>query len=165
MATNGDISDLDTLLFGGKPLIPLRPSYRLTNPNGVIQTQIAGGASRQRKKFFNGTYLVSSTYELDEFALDWIQVFFQKNEGKKFIAHLAADRPIVEPYVVQVVSEWQFPDYSGFRGQLTVEYEVFQARNQCLDNFLYEVYPCWGSDIGCVLSGFGEIVERMPNAN
>lgn len=165
MATKGDVSDLEVLMFGGKPFIPLQNTYSVTNPNGVIQTQLSGGASRQRKKFYNGTYIIPVTYELDQAGLDFMQLFFGRNEGKKFIAHLAADRPIVEPYVVQVVGDWSYPDYVGFRGQLSVEYEVYSARDKCLDDLLSQLYPCMGSAVAYISCGYKRIVERMPNAD
>ena len=53
MATKGDISDLDVLMYGGVPLKPLRDSFTRRRTSGVTQSEMEGGLTRQRKKFYN----------------------------------------------------------------------------------------------------------------
>lgn len=163
MATKGDISDLDVLKFGGKPLVPLVSGFNRIRRSGVIRSDVAGGTTRQRKKYFNMPHVADVTFYLRSTAAqDYIQLFINKNEGKKFICHLAADRPIVEPYVVQAVNEWQHVEVSAVDGTVTCQFEIFSVRDECLDQFMFDLYPCMGDDLYCIINGMGEIVERMP---
>ena len=165
MATKGDISDLDTLMFGGKPMIPLVSGFGRARVPGTIESTNPGGATRQRRKYHGSVYTAKASFYLrDAFMQDYVKSFFQFNEGKKFICHLSADRPIVEPYVVQVVGEWNDEYVSAIDGKLTVNIEIFPARDIELDEFLNGVYPVAGDEIGNWLLGFKKIVLEMPNA-
>lgn len=165
MATKGDISGLPVLQFGGVPLVPQVRGYSRRNGINTVQSDVAGGATRQRKKRFGSTHRVTATFYGDTALVDYLQLFFYDNEGAKFICHLQADRPIVEPYVVQVVSGWDQPSATAVDGEFRVTMEVFPARDKCLDEFLRVAYPCMGSDLCAILRGYGEIVRRMPNGN
>lgn len=163
MATKGDVSNLDTLLFGGEPMIPLVSGFSRYRRNGVIQSDVQGGSTRQRKKFFNNPHIASATFWLETPAQqDYIQLFFERNEGKYFICHLAADRPLIEPYVVQVVSDWENDYVSAKDGTLTVTLEIVSARDEALDEFLFPMYEAIGSDLYDVLICFKKIVLAMP---
>lgn len=164
MATKGDISDLDVLVFGKQPLIPLVSGFSRNRRSGVVQSSAAGGATRQRKKFYGTVYEARAKFYLETPAQQaFIKQFFERNEGKRFICHLAADRPVVEPYVVQVISEWNDSYVSAVDGELSVTLEIFSVRTDpCLDDFLYEMYQCLGDDVYCVLKGITEVVEELP---
>lgn len=163
MATKGDVSDLDILQFGGAPLVP-RSSASRKRKTGLVQSDVVGGLTRQRKKYFNQPYEMECEFYLEDvFMQDYLKSFFEKNEGRKFICHLAADRPIVEPYVVQVISDWQDADVTSIYATLTVTLEIYPARDAELDELLIDLYPVVGSDIYNWLNGFNEIVEAMPN--
>lgn len=165
MATKGDISDLDVLWFGGKPMVPVVSGFSRVRRSGVVQSQAAGGATRQRKKFYGTVYEARVKFYLGTPAQQaYIKQFFERNEGKRFICHLSADRPVVEPYVVQVISEWEDSYVSAVDAELSATIEIFSVRTDpCLDDFLYEMYGCLGDDLYCVLTGITEIVTRkMP---
>ncbi len=49
MATKGDVSGLDVLMFGGEPLIPMLSGLRTSRRSGVVQSESSGGMVRQRK--------------------------------------------------------------------------------------------------------------------
>ena len=165
MATKGDVSDLDTLLFGGKPMVPTVNNFNRARRPGTVETDLPGGATRQRKKYFGTVYTANATFFLDDvFMQDYVKSFFTKNEGEKFICYLSADRPIVEPYVVQVLGPWTDDYVSQADGSMSVEMEIFSAKDYELDDFLNGVYPVVGSDITTWLAGFEEIVIRMPDA-
>ena len=98
MATKGNVSDLDVLIYGGKPLVPLVSGFNRHRKSGVVRSNVSGGTTRQRKKYFNMPHVASVTFYLGSAsAQDFIQSFINRNEGKKFICYLSADRPIVEP--------------------------------------------------------------------
>lgn len=166
MATKGDISDLDVLQFGGKPMIPqvAQGGFSRTRKSGVVRTDSAGGASRQRKKYFGTTHIAEVTFYLETAQQqDYMELFSVENEGKKFICHLSADRPLVEPYVVQIISDINFSETNAKDGIATMTLEIFPARDQVLDDWLYNYYQILGSDLSGYLLGFGEIVKAMPN--
>jgi len=163
MATKGDISDLNVLLYGGQPMVPLVEGFTRSRQSGVVRSDVAGGASRQRKKYFGTTHIASATFYLRSPAqMDYIQLFINNNEGKRWICHLAADRPLVEPYVVQALTDWNHVEVNALRGTVTVQLEIFSARNECLDETLGVLYPCIGDDICEYLTSFGTMTEGWP---
>ncbi len=128
MATKGDISGLDTLMFGGEPMVPQVSGFSRFRKSGVIQSGATGGARRQRKKFFNMPHEASATFYLETVGMmDYMQSFINDNEGKKFICHLAADNAAVEPYVVQVISEWEFTEVNAVESTVGCQLEIFST--------------------------------------
>lgn len=166
MATKGDISGLDVLLFGDVPMVPLVDSFTRVRRSGVVQSDTQGGLTRQRKKFYNQPYTASVTYRLETVEQqDFIKIFFERNEGKKFIAYLSADRPITEPYVVQVVSDWSDPFASGVDGDTTVTLEIVSVRDSELDDILFPIYQQYGADYIDMIDGFEYYVKAMTETN
>lgn len=165
MATKGDISDLKVLMFGGKPMIPQVAigGFSRVKKSGVVSSDTAGGSTRQRKKYFGNVHVADVTFYLENAQQqDYMELFVNQNEGKKFICYLAADRPIIEPYVVQVVSEYQFGDVNSKDSTVSMTMEIFSVRDDLLDEFLLELYPVLGPDLYPWLLGLHEIVEAMP---
>ena len=163
MATKGDISDLDVLKFGGKNMIPVVSGFSRVRVSGIVQSDVSGGTTVQRKKYYNMPYVCGASFYLDdEFMQDFIKTFFSRNEGKYFICYMKADRPIIEPYVVQVISEWEDSYVSAVDGSLTVTLEVVSVRDLDLDDFLYNVYSEVGSDLYNWLLGYKSIVNAIP---
>jgi hypothetical protein len=164
MATTGDITGLDVLVYGGKNIVPqvAQGGYSRQRQSGVVGSEISGGATRQRKKYYGGTHIAEAAFYLETAQQqDYFELFVLRNEGKKFICHLAADRPIVEPYVVQFVGDVQFTEVNAKDSIASVTLEIFMARDPVLDSFLYELYPVWGDDMLYVLRSLREIVEAI----
>ena len=165
MATKGDVSDLDVLMFGGNALVPLVSGFNRVRRSGVVRSDVSGGTTRQRKKYFNMPHIADVTFYLrSPMVQDFIQSFINRNEGKKFICHLSADRPIVEPYVCQAIGDWQHVEVSAVEGTVTCQFEIFSTSEVCLDEFIYNSYACMGEDMHCIISGMSEIVEKMPES-
>lgn len=165
MATKGDISDLDELFFGGKPIVPLVSGFSRTRRSGVIRSDVTGGSIRQRKKFFNMPHIADVSFYLRSAAAqDFIQAFINRNEGKKFICHLSADRPIVEPYVVQALGDWRHVEVNALNGTVSCQFEIFSTSELVLDQFSYDYYSHMGDDMYGIITGLSEIVEKMPTS-
>lgn len=165
MATKGDISGLDVLVFGGKPIVPqvAQGGFERVKTSGVVRSAAAGGASRQRKKYFGNTHIAEVTFYLETAQQqDYMEMFINRNEGKRFICHLAADRPIVEPYVVQLDSDVTFSDVNAKDATASMTLEIFSARDPVLDDWLYELYQSIGDTVGAYVNGFKDIVKAMP---
>lgn len=164
MGTKGDISDLDVLMFGCKPKVPLVSGFNRSRRSGVALSDVAGGASRQRKRYFGTVHDATANFYLRSAAeQDFIQSFINRNEGKKFICYLAADRPIVEPYVVQAIGDWSHVEVNKVEGTVSIQLEIFSTKEPCLDEFLYVFYSGAGDDLYDILNGFEEIIEAMPD--
>lgn len=162
MALKGDASDLDTLAFGGKPLVPLVSGFSKHRRSGVIQSSVPGGMTRQRLKYYNNPHVAEATFYLETGAQqDFIQMFFNRNEGKKFICHLAADNSTVEPYVVQVIGDWKLPYNSSQDAQLSVTLEIVPSRSFCYDEFIYDMGQCLGDELGCMMQELEYLVRRF----
>lgn len=165
MATKGDISDLKVLMFGGKPMVPQVAigGFSRTKNTGVVNSDTSGGATRQRKKYFGNVHVAEVTFYLETAQQqDYMELFVNQNEGKRFICYLAADRPIVEPYVVQVISQYQYADINAKDSGVSMTMEIFSVRDTYLDEFLLDMYPALGSDFYPWLLGLHDIVELMP---
>ncbi len=163
MATKGDISDLDELIYGGEPLIPLLSGFSRRRTSGIVQSDVRGGLTRQRKKFYNQAYTAEATYRLDTPGMqDFIKSFFERNEGSRFVAYLRADRPILEPYVVQVISDWEDDYASALDATMTVTLEIVSVREPGLDDLIFPMYKELGDDMYDVLIGLGGIVKAIP---
>lgn len=165
MATKGDISDLKVLMFGGKPMVPQVAigGFSRTKKSGVINSDTMGGATRQRKKYYGNVHVADVTFYLEDAQQqDYMELFINQNEGKRFICYLAADRPVVEPYVVQVVSDYQFSDVNAKDATVAMTMEIFSVRDDLLDEFLMDLYSVIGSGLNSWLLGLREIVEEMP---
>lgn len=163
MALKGDTTGLDTLLWGGEPWIPLLSGFSGSRRTGVRQSTFEGGKTRQRKKFYNQPRVKEATFYAESQAQqDYFMSFSERNEGKPFICHLHGSRPIVEPCVVQVISDWEEDLTSSIDGEFTVTLEITHVRDQCLDDFLFPMYQCVGDDIYCVLSGIVELALKAP---
>lgn len=166
MATKGDISDLDEFIFGGEPILPLLNGFSRVRVSGVVQSDVEGGLTRQRKKFYNQPYQANVSYDLATPAMqDFIKMFFERNEGKKFVAWLRADRPILEPYVVQVVSDWEDVYASAIDGTLSVTMEIVSVRDTALDDVVFPLYQLYGNDFQTYLDAFKPIVQAMPEGD
>ena len=75
---------------------------------------------------------------------------------------MSADRPIVEPYVVQAVGEWQHPEVNAIEGTVTCQFEIFSTKETILDEFLQAEYTVNGDDTTLVILEYPKIVEKMP---
>lgn len=159
----GDTSDLDTLIYGGKPLVPLVSGFGRKRRSGVVRNSVQAGLSRQRKKFYGNVYEAQATFRMDSPGMqDFLKIFFERNEGKRFICHLSADRPIVEPYVVQVIGEWEDTEVTALDANLNVTLEIVSVREPCLDDYLFTLYQCRGDDLYCIFDNINKSVARLP---
>jgi hypothetical protein len=163
MATKGDISDLNELVFGGKYMIPTVDGFNRIRKSGVITSNTAGGASRQRKKYHNMPHSANVTFCLDSAAQqDYMQLFIDENEGKYFICHLAADRPLVEPYVCQAIGDWTHIEVNSKQGKVTCVFEIISVRDIYLDDFLKQTYSCMGDDLCDFLTSLEDLIKEVP---
>ncbi|HFU0228944.1 TPA: hypothetical protein ACGTRQ_003542 [Vibrio parahaemolyticus] len=163
MATKGDVSGLDVLMFGGEPLIPMLSGLRTSRRSGVVQSESSGGMVRQRKKYYGNSYVAEATFMLKNLmAQDYMKSFSRKNEGKKFICYLRADRPLIEPYVVQVTSEWPDQLVSKKSASVTVTLEIDSVNCSKLDDILMALYQCLGNDTAEVLELANNGVLSLP---
>lgn len=165
MAIKGDVTGLDELIFKGEPMIPLVDDYSGYRRSGVVRSSMDGGLTRQRKKTYNNPLVYSVSFYLDTPQhQDYFAMFALRNEGKKFICHLRGSRPIVEPFVVQVISDWEEVLATAVDGRYQMEMEIIDVRDTCLDDFLFPMYQCAGEDLYDILDGIIDIAERVPEA-
>lgn len=165
MAINGDATGLETLMFGGKPIVPqvAQGGFSRVKQQGVIVSNVAGGAGRIRRKYHGGVHVANVTFYLETAQhQDFMELFLERNAGKRFICHLAADRPIIEPYVVQIVSDSTFSEVTAVDATVSMTLEVFSARDRQLDEWLAASYPVYGDDLYGLINSYREIVELMP---
>ena len=146
MALIGDTSELDTLLYGGKYMLPEAASYTMTTPWGVVSSDVSGGFVRQQLQFFNSPAQVQVVYRcVTKARVDFLKAFIRLHEGLPFIAALAVDTDTVEPYVVDIVGAptWQ---ENGFSGTCTLTYQVQPTPNADYDEFLQWSCAALGDD-------------------
>lgn len=162
MALKGDVTGLDTLLFGGKPMVPLIRGNSKQMISGVISTRFQGGATRQRVKYYNNNHIMEASFYLESPTQQaFMKLFENRNQGKHFICYLSADSANVEPYVVQVVSEWVYSENTAKDAYLNVTLEITPSRSFCYDNFIYDMTVCTGSELGCILLSLKTLVRSF----
>lgn len=164
MATKGDISDLAVLMFGGKPIIPQVAigGYSRSRRSGVINSDTTGGATRQRKKYFNGVHVAEVTFYLETPSMqDYFEMFMVQNEGKRWICHLQADRPLIEPYVVQAITDAQYSNVTAKDATVSIQIEIYSVRDPELDAYLIEQYQTIG-DLSEWYNAWREVVKEIP---
>lgn len=165
MATKGDISDLEHLKFGGRYFVP-RINASQVKRLGIVQSDTGPGLTRSRKKFFSTPYEQSVTYRFSSAQeMDFWRIFMTRNEGKYFIGYTSADRPIVEPYVMKVISDWSESDLTRVDGKLTVTLEVVSVRDAVLDQLLFDLYQNYGDNNWLVWDLWEKILKAAPNGN
>lgn len=165
MAIKGDVTGLDELIYQGEPMIPLVSDFSGARRSGVIQSDMNGGRTRQRKKFYNNPLVKSVSFYLETTQQqDFFALFALRNEGKPFICHLRGSRPIVEPHVVQVISDWEETLATAVDGVYEMQMEIIDVRDECLDEFLFPMYQCSGDNLYGVLSGIIDVAKGAPKA-
>ena len=146
MALIGDTTGLSTFA-----LTPEQSGYSLTMADGTTISDISGGLAVKRLQFINAPAEVSCTYVcVSQAAVQYAKGFFRQNMAFKFIANLAIDSYVVEPYVCQLVGTPQWEE-TGFNGRVKVKLQVQPAPDRCYEQFLIDFYPCWGENIGCII--------------
>lgn len=162
MGLKGDITGLEVLQFK-TPLIPRANSYGGTRKSGVVTSNMGFGASRQRRKYRGNIGEYQAVFLLETpMQIDYFRGFINRNEGRKFICHLSYDRPCVEPYVVQVVSDWDESDITAISMEVSVTLQVYGTRNKCLDEFLAFMYSCLGGDFIDAMLIERQAVKAIP---
>jgi hypothetical protein len=142
MALSGDTSDLDELIYGGSPVLPEQNSYSVTTPGGVVRSDVDGGLPKSQLQFYNKPHLASATYiGLDGFKIAYLENFFERHRGQKFIAHLLVLSGEVEPFVVQFVGEPSFSK-TGFSGSCQISYEVQPGIDRCYQQSMLDLGQC-----------------------
>ncbi len=154
---------METLIFNNEPLVPLVSGFTRSRNSGVIQNEANAGTRRQRKKYFDSPHLASVSFYLDSPELvDYFTTFIRDNEGEMFNCYLAADRPIVETYLVQAISEWQFTTVDRETTIVSCQLEISSFKIPVLDHFLNAMYSTRGEDVYEIVKRLVEIVEVMP---
>lgn len=162
MALKGDTSGLDTLHFG-EPIIPRANSFTGNRKNTVVTSSSTFGFSKQRRKYKGNVGLYNAVFLLDTPAMiDYFRVFIERNIGKKFICHLSYDRPCVEPYVVQAVSDYVESDITSQFLEVSVTLEIYGTRAECLDVWLFDHYTCLGNDFYQTLYLSDKAIKKLP---
>ena len=162
MALTGDTSELDVLMYGGEEKLPEQSSYTLTLQTGVISSSYAGGMDSQEIQFLDSPYNVSCTYEaMDGFEINYLNEFFNRNRGQKFIATLLVGGEL-EQFVVQRTNDAK-PKMTGFNGSISVTYQVVPAVDRCWQQTIFDWGQCMrGPDIAAVWCGCNTGVELWP---
>ncbi len=142
--------------------MPLVAGFSRVRRSGVVKSEISNKTAATRKKYYNMPHITNVSFYLDSTEKqDYIQTFINSNEGKKFICHLSADRPIVEPYVVQAIDKWSHREVTAISAMVSCRFEVFSTKTPELDEALVAIYSVYGDDFHDILLNY-PIVEIMP---
>lgn len=163
MALRGDTSDLDRLVYGGKPVLPERDSYSVRLRGGVVSSDISGGLTKQMVQFTNAPYSVSVNYKgLDQGKATWLSNFFDKRRGERFIATLLIGGTELEEFVVQQISDATFKT-SGINGSISLTLQVEPAVDNCFIDWADWAYQCSAPQEWCqIFNNTKEGVEVWP---
>ena len=159
MALVGDTSDLDTLMYGGYPMLPERDSYSFTDSFGVEQTDISGGFVRQSLLYFNAPYQVDVKYNLvTAQRYNYLKMFIDAHKAIPFIAYMCLDSIEVEPYVVDIIDapEWET---TGFSGTCKLSLQVQPSPDYDYRDFVLNFAPEYGD----YFAEFADLINQTVN--
>lgn len=164
MAIVGDVTGLSELIYGGSPVLPEKNSYSVKIPGGVIRSDLDGGLPKSQLQFFNKSYTCSVNYvALDGFKIAYLENFFERNRGQKFLAYFLISSGAVEPFVCQFVGEPSFSK-TGFNGSASVSYEVEPGIDRCYQAAMLDLGSCLtGGQIVYTKNTLREAIEAKPN--
>lgn len=140
------------MIYGGKPLLPLRSGYKPEIPRSVVETTLPGGPSSQRRVTATPITSITVQYLLTScFMIEWYKAWYRREtlEGAKpFTARLAVDNAVYADYTVQFAAPPRIQS-QGYRALLTVQYEVLNRVTDA-DNCEYlVVYDALGNCSTC----------------
>jgi len=162
MALTGDTSDLERLIYGGKPILPEQQSYSVETPDGTVVSSVPGGLPKTSVQYFNQPYKVSVTYKsLDGFKALYLEDFFTRHQGQAFIANLLIGNTETEEFVVKYLGTSKHSK-TGFNGSMSIDLIVEPSIDRCFQAFLAEYAPCMGSDTAPVFCYANLGIKALP---
>lgn len=162
MALSGDTSDLERLVYGGKPILPEQQSYSVQSPDGTIVSSVGGGMPKTAIQYFNQPYKVSVTYKsLDGFKALYLEDFFTRHQGQAFIAELLIGNTETEEFVVKYLGSTK-QSKTGFNGSMSIDLIVEPAIDRCFQQFIAEFAPCMGSDTATIFCYANLGIKALP---
>ena len=75
---------------------------------------------------------------------------------------MEADRPLIEPYVVQAVDEWSESSIDIEGSSISTTFEVVSVRDRDLDNAIFPLYQFYGHELGYAVSLYYDLTKWMP---
>lgn len=158
----GDTSDLDRLIYGGKPVLPEQQSYSTTTPDGTVVSSVPGGLPKSQLQYLNQPYKVSVTYKsLDGFKSAYIENFFALHQGQAFIASLLIGGTETEEFVVKYLGDTKH-SRTGFNGSVSVDLIVEPAIDRCFQSVIQGWGACLGGDTAQVWLDTNEAIKALP---
>ena len=162
MALSGDTSDLERLVYGGKPILPEKQSYSVKTQDGTVISSVAGGLPKSQLQYFNQPYKVSVTYvSLDGFKAVYLEDFFNRHQGQAFIANLLIGNTETEEFVVKYLGSTN-QSKTGFNGSMSIDLIVEPAIDRCFQQFIAEFAPCMGSDTATIFCYANLGIKALP---
>lgn len=147
------------MIYGEKPLLPLRDGYNPQIPNATDTLKLPGGVSQMRRVTVRPITSVKAQYLLTSCEMiRWYKAWYRREtlEGAlSFTARLAVDNALFADYTVQFNSPPSII-HNGYRGLLRVSYDVLSRDPQDDCDFL-AVYDEYGNCSTCAL-------EELSNA-
>ena len=162
MALRGDTSDLERLVYGGKPILPEQQSYSVETQDGTVISSVPGGLPKTALQYFDQPYKTSVTYNsLDGFKALYLEDFFNRHQGQAFIANLLIGNTETEEFVVKYLGTSKH-NKTGFNGSMSIDLIVEPAIDRCFQAFLAEYAPCMGSDTAPVFCYANLGIKALP---
>lgn len=142
------------MLWAGKPILPLRQGYTPEIPRSVTEIILPGGPSSQRRVTATPITPVSVQYMLTScFMIEWYKAWYRREtlEGAlPFTARLAIDNALYADYTVQFSAPPRIQS-QGYRGLLSVSYEVLSRVTDINNCDYFNVYDALGNCTTCSL--------------
>lgn len=149
------------MIYGGKPLLPLREGYTPEIPRAVTELQLPGGPTQIRRQVVRPITTVTARYLLNSpFAICWYKAWYRREAlegGAQFTARLAVDNALFADHTVQFTRAPTIV-HNGYRGLLTCNYEVL-SRNPSQDCDYLILYDAFGNCVNCSLETLSDAVR------
>ena len=133
------------MIYGGKPLLPLRGGYVPEIPHAVTVLKLPGGPSEVRRREVQPITTITAQYYLSSrFMIAWYKAWYRRETlegGLTFTTRLAIGNAVFADHIVQF-SEAPSIRHDGYRGLLTCKYDVlsYDTAENCDYLVLYDKY-------------------------
>ena len=147
--------DLPKLMYEGKMILPVRDSYSIRQPYGVVSTKQQGTLNRMNRSSYNGPSEISCSIHLKDYTMmQWWDVFYRYSiaEGsKRFVCELLVNG-VVKEHVAQIISEPRISS-PGWKAEVSLNLQVVPIinHNSCYNNSLIYLLGCYGSKTPCFI--------------
>lgn len=155
--------DLPKLMYEGKMILPVRDSYTIRQPYGVVSTKQQGTLNRMNRSSYNGPSEISCSIHLKDYIMmQWWDSFYRYTIGegsKRFICELLVNG-VIKKHVAQIISDPRISS-PGWKADVSLNLQVVPVINRCYDQSMALLLTCYGSKTPCFIDNVENVAKYL----